>query len=127
MTPVKRLGLSEINGGNDGRARDWPLSDARERDSFALAVISLTLDEIDATELLLRGRRRSSLRSARGPRWPAVPRTRRGHHSEAIVYPRPITHNTGQRIVASIVPIPGAGRALRDIRSPTAAADHLRN
>jgi hypothetical protein len=50
MTPVKRLGsCRQINGGNEGRARDWPLSGARARDRFALALISLTLDEVDAT------------------------------------------------------------------------------
>ena len=45
-------GWWQVNGGNDGWGGNGPLSGARVGDRFALALISLALDEVDATELL---------------------------------------------------------------------------
>jgi hypothetical protein len=45
-------GLWQVNGGNDGWEGNRAWSAARVGDRFALALISLALDEVEATELL---------------------------------------------------------------------------
>ena len=55
-----------VNGGNEGWVGYLPLSGARGGDRFALALISLALDEVDATEVL----RRHPRFGASSCRWP---------------------------------------------------------
>jgi hypothetical protein len=45
-------GLLQVNDGNEGWGANRPLSGAPAGDRFALALISLALDQVDAAELL---------------------------------------------------------------------------
>jgi len=52
MGALRRVSCWHVNGGNEGWVGNAPPSGARAGDRFALALISLALDEVDATQLL---------------------------------------------------------------------------